>query len=694
MNKIEEMHLRRKAVIYIRQSTQEQLKKNDGSRMRQYGLKDKAKEIGFREVEIIDDDLGISASGSYERSGFQLLLTELSLGKVGAIFAIEASRLARNGREWHTVLELCGVVKTLIIDHDGIYDPQNLNDRLLLGMKGTMSEMELSLFRQRSQEAIKQKAKLGKIIFNLAVGYVCVEKTEIEKDPDKRVQEAVLMVFKKFRELMSARQVLVWFKNEGIELPAKRYGEGGWKICWEDASYTRVIRIIKNPVYAGAYVYGQTVVETKLEGIKRKKVRKRKKNYKEWTVLIKDHHPGYINWNEYENNQKILTNNTNKISKVLKGSVRKGLGILNGLLRCGHCGHKLYVYYSGNNTKYIRYECKAKKLKYEKKRCISFSGLKVDRAVEKRVLEVLRPEGIKAAIKAASKVRESKKEIIEQKEMALKQARYEEGRARRQYDLVDPNNRLVANELEKRWEVKIRTVVELEEEIKKIEKEQMETTKINSEELIELGKNIEYIWNHEKSDVKLKKQILRTLIKEIIVKIVDNKIKLLLHWEGGDHTEMELVKNGQGITNKDIDIASKELIMELAQIMDDPDMAGLLNRLGKKTGKGNSWNKQRVHSYRKQYNIPDFDKEVMKGRKEIFVKEAAKRLGVKKRRLYTLIEKKILPAKRACFGAPLIIKEQDINKPEVRYYCENTNKSTSISVPTNQQELFPVNKRR
>jgi DNA invertase Pin-like site-specific DNA recombinase len=691
MNKIEDIHINRTAIIYIRQSTPEQIKNNDGSRMRQYNLKDKAMDMGFKNIKIIDEDLGISASGCYERNGFQNLLTEVCQERVGAIFAVEASRLARNGREWHTMLEFCGLVKTLIIDHDGIYDPRSPNDRLLLGMKGTISEMELTILRQRSQEAIKQKARLGKIFTGVAVGYVRVKKDRIEKDANKRVQEAIFLIFNKFRELMSARQVFIWFKQEKIQMPVVRHNEGERIVYWENASYSQILKILRNPIYAGAYVFGRTYRKIIFEGTKKRKVKKMRKNQKDWPFLIKDHHEGYINWEEYENNQKILTNNANMMSKVVKGSARKGLGILNGLLRCGRCGHKLYVYYSGNKGRYARYECKVKSIEYGIKGCISFSGVKIDRAVEKQVLEVLSPVGIEAALEAINKIKESEDEIIYQKELALKQARYEKERAKKQYNLVDPSYRLVAGELEKRWEEKLKIVRELEEDLLQIKENQRGMEALNKEELLELGKNLEYLWYHENCDLSIKKQILRTLIKEIIADVEDNKIKLVIHWEGGDHTKLEVPKNKKGIISYEIDTVSKEIMCELAKVMKDTDIAILLNRLGKKTGRGNTWNKQRVCSYRNQYSIPIFKKEELEKHGEILVKDAAEKLGVVKRRIYTLIEKKVLPAKRACFGAPWVIQEKDINKPEVRFYCENINKTVTSSVPEGQLELFSCN---
>jgi len=397
MTKITAEHLARRACVYIRQSTADQLAHNHESRRRQYGLVDRAKQLGWSNVDVIDDDLGRSGGG-IARPGFERLLATICDSRVGAVLAIEASRLARNGRDWHTLIEFCGLVGTLIVDEDGIYDPRHPNDRLLLGMKGTMSELELSMFRQRSQEALKQKARRGALVLGVAAGYVKVGRDRIEKNPDKRVQEALQLVFTKFAELQSARQVHIWLREDGIELPVKsRHGEVHG-VVWRLPAYNIVHNILTNPIYAGAYAFGRTKSRVSLEGGRKHIRRGVQKPMAEWDVLIKDHHAAYITWDEFERNLRVIANNATGMSSAFsRGAARKGELLLPGLLRCGHCGRKLHVHYSG---KIGRYNCYGARTNHGAARCISISGLSIDAAISNEVLRVLKPLGFEAALRA------------------------------------------------------------------------------------------------------------------------------------------------------------------------------------------------------------------------------------------------------------------------------------------------------
>ena len=372
MSKLTTEHLARSAYVYIRQSTADQLTHNHESRRRQYELVNRAKQLGWTDVEVIDDDLGRSGGG-IARPGFERLLAAICEGRVGAVLAIEASRLARNGRDWHTLIEFCGLVGTIIVDEDGIYDPRHPNDRLLLGMKGTMSELELSLFRQRSQEALKQKARRGALVLGVAAGYVKVGRDRIEKNPDQRVQDALQLVFSKFAEFQSARQVHIWLRDEGIELPVKSRGGEARGIIWRLPAYNIVHNILTNPIYAGAYAFGRTTSRVSVENGRKHVRRGVHRPMTEWDVLIKDHHEAYITWDEFERNLNVIANNANgKGSAKVKGAVRRGELLLPGLLRCGHCGRKLHVSYSG---KLGRYNCYGARTNHGTARCISISGL-------------------------------------------------------------------------------------------------------------------------------------------------------------------------------------------------------------------------------------------------------------------------------------------------------------------------------
>ena len=466
MTKITPEHLARTAFVYVRRSTADQVAHNQESRRRQYGLADRARQLGWSKVVIVDDDLGRSGGG-ISRPGFERLLAAICEGQAGAVLAIEASRLARNGRDWHTLIEFCGLVGTVIVDEDGIYDPRHPNDRLLLGMKGTMSELELSLFRQRSQEALKQKARRGALFLGVAAGYVKTGRERIEKDPDQRVQDALNLVFSKFAELQSVRQVHVWLREEGIALPAKSHDGEGRCIVWKLRLYNTVHNILTNPVYAGAYAFGRTTSNAIIEEGRKRVRRGLRRPQQEWDVLLKKQHEGYITWDEFERNQRIIADNaTGKGSAAARGAARQGELLLAGLLRCGHCGRKMYVAYGG---KAGRYHCESALVNHGAKRCISFGGLRADQAVASAVLGVLKPLGVGAALKAIEAQSSETSAAQKQLELALQRARYDAAHARRQYDAVDPANRLVAGELERRWNKSLEAIQQIEREIAAIE---------------------------------------------------------------------------------------------------------------------------------------------------------------------------------------------------------------------------------
>ena len=383
MTKITAEHLARSAIVYVRQSTSYQVANNLESQRRQYALVERGRLLGWNDVQVIDDDLGRSGSG-IARPGFEKLLAAICESRVGAVLSIEASRLARNGRDWHTLLEFCGFVDTLIVDEDGIYDPRQPNDRLLLGMKGTMSEMELSVFRQRSIEAIKQKARRGELFRSVAIGYVKTDDGRIEKDPDRRVQDAIAPVFHKFVELQSVRQVLAWMRREQILLPAAVHSLGRQSIEWKAPVYRALHHILTNPVYAGAYAFGRRTGHIKIENGRKRIIRRERRNWKDWDVLIKDHHEGYISWDEFERNQRLIADNANRRSNMGRGSIRGGEALLPGLLRCARCGRKLKVAYSGKGGPTQRYVCRGASDDMAASTCITFGGVRIDRAVAQR----------------------------------------------------------------------------------------------------------------------------------------------------------------------------------------------------------------------------------------------------------------------------------------------------------------------
>jgi DNA invertase Pin-like site-specific DNA recombinase len=679
MTKITADHLARGAFVYIRQSTVDQLVHNQESRRRQYGLADRAKQLGWATVEVVDDDLGRSGGG-IKRPGFERLLAAICEGRVGAVFAIEASRLARNGRDWHTLIEFCGLVGTVIVDEDGIYDPRHSNDRLLLGMKGTMSELELSLFRQRSQEALKQKARRGELFLGVAAGYVKTGRDRIEKDPDQRVQDALRMVFAKFAELQSVRQVHVWLREEGIAMPTACHSTAeGRSIVWRLPLYNTVHNILTNPVYAGAYAFGRTMSKVSVEEGRKRVRRGVRRPLAEWDVLLKDQHEGYISWAEFERNQRVIANNaTGKGSAIARGAARHGELLLAGLLRCGHCGRKMYVAYGG---KAGRYHCEGALVNHGTERCISFGGLRADHVVGAEVLRVLKPLGIDAAVKALDAQAGETSAAKRQLELALQRARFEAAHARRQYDAVDPTNRLVAGELERRWNEALQVVHRIESDIAAIEaRKPVPLGEVERQQLMQLGTDLALAWSHPAATSATRKRIVRAALSEIVVRVEAEHIEMILHWQGGDHTALKLKKNGAGKHRWTIPEDTLSLVRELARLMPDRQIARLLNRAGKPTGRGNGWTQARVCSFRSHHGIAVYRESEWAERGEITLEAVAQTMGVSVMTALRMVRLGIIKGRQACRGAPWVIKAEDV----AAYRAQNASRRPLTANPAQQ----------
>lgn len=654
-DKIRDEHQRRGAVVYIRQSTPTQLTENRESQRRQYGLADRARELGFQRVDVIDEDLGRSGSGLVERPGFQRVVAAVCSGEVGAVLSIEASRLARNGRDWHHLIDLCGLTGTLVIDADGIYDPRLSNDRLLLGLKGTMSEFELSLLRQRSSEAIRSKASRGELEFCLPVGLCWTRAGKIELDPDRRVQEGIRLIFRKFDALGSARQVLLWFRRKKVTLPAATYGDPDRKPIWRLPTYNTIHAVLTNPLYAGAYAFGRTTDRTRVVDGKARKTRGHEKPRDQWTVLIRDHHPGYVSWETYERNQVTLAENAHMKKRMAPKAGRGGRALLTGLLRCRRCGRMLHVTYVGLGGRAQRYHCRGANINHGEHMCISFGGLRPDQAVAAALLEVVQPKAIEAALDAAQRIAREQSDEQRAISMELEQARYEARLSARRYEGVDPDNRLVAAELEARWNASLGRVRELEARLEQAKKEPTRATAVKREDLFALANDLPSVWNSDAADMRLKQRIVRLLIREIVADVDDgaSEIVLVIHWMGGRHTDLRIPKNKTGHHGHTTSETASDVVRRMAGRWPDEQIAATLNRLRLRTGTGNNWNDQRVYQLRRRLgllNLPAQDPEATPA--SLTLEQTAERLGVSATVVRKMIERKQLPATQVVPSAP------------------------------------------
>jgi DNA invertase Pin-like site-specific DNA recombinase len=664
--------LGRRALIYIRQSSPGQVLHNNESQRRQYGLADRARELGFRDVTVIDDDLGRSGSGLVERPGFQRLVAEVCTGEVGAVFCIEASRLARNGRDWHHLIELCGMVGSVVIDPDGIYDPAIINDRLLLGLKGTMSEFELNLLRQRSLEAIRQKAGRGELQFLLPVGLDWTSAGRIEKDADRRVQQAIQLVFTKMTELGSVRQVLLWFRQENILLPAFPRDPGERSMVWKVPIYNTLLKILTNPGYAGAYAFGKTQSRIRVVDGRARKTAGHRKPRPEWIVLIRDHHSGYISWEQYERNQALIASNAHMKSRMEPKAGRGGRALLSGMLRCRRCGRMLHVSYTGIRAAVLRYHCKGAHVNHGEHWCISFGGLRTDEAVSNEVLHAISGNAVEAALEAAERMRQQRREQRKTLELEVEQTRYQAHLASRRYEAVDPDHRLVAAELEARWNAELRKVHELEAKLQDFDVAMESVPMPDKEVLLSLARDLPAVWNAPSTDMRLKQRIVRILVHEIVADVDEkaSEIVLLFHWAGGQHSELRIKKNGPGRHRRCTSVEAIEVIRQMAGKFQDEQIAATLNRLGLQTGAGQSWSENRVYSARHYHQLPAYDPN-RAGDGVVNMEEAAHRLGVSSTSIRRLIKLKKMPANQVVACAPWQIPIEALESEEVLKAVKN-----------------------
>ena len=634
---------------------------------------DRARQLGFHEVVVIDEDLGRSGSGVQERPGFGRLLAAVCQGTAGAVVALEASRLARNNRDWHHLVDLCALTATVLIDDDGIYDPKLLNDRLLLGLKGTMSEYELGLLRQRARQAYLQKVNRGCALWQVAVGFVRTEEGQIEKNPDRQVQQIIEAVFEKFRQLGSARQTMIWFREERIRLPQAKPGSEGREVVWQLATLSRVHQILKNPCYGGAFAFGRTGTKMSVvEGRARKSPSRRYKSIEQWEVLILDHHSGYIRWEQYLKNRELMAENLAQREGEGRGAVKKGAALLSGLLRCGRCGRKMHVLYSGRRGEVARYGCSGGRELRGSSPCLSLGSLRTDAAVVEQVLEAIEPAGIEAALQASEQVALADQEKRRCVELALERARYEAKRTQRQFDAVEPENRLVAGELEGRWNGALAQMAELESRLQELRGEAAPLTDEQKRRLLEMGKDLRRLWDEAQTALELKKRILRTVIEEIVVDNVEEPAehRLQIHWAGGVHTELRVARNKTGMHRRTASGEVVELVRELAKVCDDKTIAGVLNRLGFRTGQGNSWRVSRLVSFRHTHRIDGFS-----GHEGwMTLEEAARRSAVSHTFVKGLIRRGVLPARQVVECAPWVIEEKALELAAVKAAIQRVHK--------------------
>jgi DNA invertase Pin-like site-specific DNA recombinase len=659
--KITASHLARVAIVYLRQSSPAQVEHNRESTDRQYALVNKAGDLGWptAKILVIDEDLGVSGSGAVARSGFARLTAEVALGHVGLVLGLEVSRLARNNADWYRLIDLCGLSNTLIGDTDGIYHPALFNDRLLLGLKGTMSEAELYVLRARLNGGIRNKAARGELRRGLPVGLIWGDADgEVRLHPDEAVRTAIASIFDRFAETGSARRVWLWFRSEGLRLPTQMVPKA--EILWVDASYHAIHQVLSNPVYAGAYTYGRTRQETTLDGSGAAKKRMRQLPRSEWQVLIKEHHEGYIDWRTYEANQARLAANTRPGPHNPGSAVREGSALLQGLAICGHCGRRLKTHYRGRNAA-PGYHC-AGKIIVEGRGCycLSVGGVQIDEAFARTFLAAIEPAKLAATLAAAERLEADTEATLKQWRQAVERAAYEAKRAERRYRAVDPDNRLVARGLEREWEQRLADLEAANQELaRRLEQRPRVLGQEERDRLLALGADLAAVWDAPTTTPRDQKELLRALIEEVILSVDRNELAahLTVRWKGGALTDVDVPLPRSRPATIRTDEATLDLVRRLATLYPDTVIAGILNRQGRTTARGHRFEANRVAHLRTHWRIPCFQRQPETAEGDVMtIAAAAVVLNVAPSTLHRWLNDGLIAGEQVTPGAPWRIR--------------------------------------
>jgi DNA invertase Pin-like site-specific DNA recombinase len=626
-DKVTSQHLQRAAYLYVRQSTLRQVLENTESTHRQYALREKAKGLGWSDgqVVVIDCDLGQSGASTADRAGFQRLVAEVGVGRAGIVMGLEVSRLARNSADWHRLLEICALTQTLILDEDGLYDPAHFNDRLLLGLKGTMSEAELHLIRARMRGGVLNKAKRGELRLPLPVGLVYDNDQHVVLDPDRQVQQAVRHFFETFKRTGAATATVRQFRREGVLFPRHRIGGQG-ELVWRPLTHGTSLHLLHNPRYAGAFCYGSTKCWKDLTG----KVRRKVLPMEQWPYLIKDAHPGYLRWEDFLENQERLRHNAQACGLNPGGHpAREGPALLQGIVLCGQCGQPMGVHYARQKTGAVPvYICQRAHSNRAEKTCQTIPGRVVDQAVGNLVVESVTPQALELVLAVQSELEVRLKEADQLRRQQVERAQYEADHARLRYLRVDPNNRLVADNLETLWNDKLKVLAQAQEEYERGRlNDQQKLTEEQRRQILTLAEDFPRLWRDPKTSHRDRKRMARLLVEDVTLKRCGRGVGVHLRFRGGAIKELHLPLPLPAWQARKTNSAIVQKVNELLDNYDENQVAEKLNADGLRTSCGHAFTRARIFRLCQTHKLPGRI-ERLRQRGYLRGSEMAKRLGV------------------------------------------------------------------
>lgn len=682
-------HLQRSSYVYLRQSSPGQVRNNVEGRKRQQAMVDLVAMLGWPRTQIIllDADNGQSGSSQHGRTDFQTLTEAIITGKAGLVAARELSRLVRDNQDWAQLVRLCRFQDVLLADEQRVYDPTNPQDRMVLGIHGAFNEFELSVILDRMQDSLRQKAERGEQYDALPPGYICRAATLCEKHPDRRVQRAIEKVLREFERLPSANQLHLHLLAEGFQLPIVPRGYDWRDVQWVSPSYGQILRLVTHPAYAGIYVRGRSKVVVTLDEQGHKQSKTQRVPREQWDVFLQGHHEAYISQETWERNMAKIASNANVRGDRTLGAVGNGVSLMAGLLRCRRCGYRLQASYPSQG---VRYSCNNGKRQRVRggTRCVSFYGVDLEAALAEEIMEVVSPAGVVAAERAAQRLadqHQQQRQLLVDRLAAMREV---EARAAREYKQTDVTYAAVRQALGAEWETALERLAHEQSCLAAFDARQpVLPTEAQQERLQHLGEDVRRLWYDSAASNSLKQQLVRVLIREIVVDMDDTRdeVTLIVHWSGGHHTELRGARSRRRSKLSSSDL--RLVIESLRKVHTDQAIAAALNRAGIRTPDGQTWTPVRVQRYRRQCGIKSYDAKLTSTSDWLTQSQAATKLEISPMSVHRLVRSNVLPAEQPHLGLPMVILGADLLLPEVQRAVQSLKSGHYRPLPDDPRQL-------